>query len=280
MSKVKFHVFSNDGVIFKERDTITEQVKIVAEETYSVTPDTDEKAVDAIDKANAAERKGHSGAMRFILTALQNINPIYGGMGSERDEDGNIVKRLKQSTDEARKQANGFKEAFRDVVTSTMKPALLAKFKGDDIKATGHLTELRAKGVFAVSSSAARKFFYITGKLPCAYNADGKPDVTRALAVSAMQKIVSEIPEEESDSHTFAAKLRALIADWEKNNGRTEDPADMSALLGYLDQWRDDVRAAETSALMATTAAMLPSTRAYGEKESTVWQKEPAEALM
>lgn len=278
MGKIRFHEFANGSVIFREKDTFTDEVKIVDEVEYSATPDTDKEALGLIQRANSAARRGHSGAMRFILTALQNMNPLYAGRGSTVDEEGTIVFRNKMTTEEDRKDYNGYKEAFREASDGVLFPTLVEAFKGDDVKARAELKDLRGAGVFAVSASMARKFFWFTGKLPCAYDAQGKPDITRALAVSAMQKIIGEIPEEESDAHTFAAKVRALIKEWETKNGRTEDPADMSALLGYLDQWRDSVRAAETAALMASTGAMLPSTRAYEGAAAAVSVKpvEPA----
>lgn len=279
MAKIKFHEFSNGSVIFREKDSFTDEVKIVDEVEYSPTPDTDKEALSLIQRANTAARKGHAGAMRFILTALQNMNPAYGGMGSTKDEEGAILFRNKVTTEDDRKQLNGYKEAFRDASDALMFPILVEAFKGDDVKARAELKALRGAGVFAVSSSMARKFFWFTGKLPCAYDAQGKPDISRALAVSAMQRIIAEIPEEESDAHTFAAKVRALMKEWETKNGRTESPNDMSALLGYLDAWREQVRDAEIASLSATTGAMLPTTRAY-EGTTPAVSKPVEEALM
>lgn len=271
MATKTVHSFGNDEVTIKKIDTITGEVLKNGTELieYAHVPDNDSVAVSSLESEEKASRKAYAGAMRFILHALMGVDmKPYAGKGLVKDKDG-TQQRIVIDTQEKRDAVNGYRSAFRDAAKASAYPAILEMFKGDRTKADNKWAKWLASGSFAVAASNARKFFYFTGMLPCAYNADGTPDPRRALSVPAMLKIMREIPEQGSEKATFAGKLRALMQEWEEKGGRTEAPNDISALLGYLDMWRGQVLDAEIAARIASTGAMLPASRAFGESQVT-----------
>ena len=242
MATKTVHSFGNDEVTIKKIDTITGEVLKNGTELieYAHVPEDKGQAVSSLLAEEKATQKAYAGAMAFILPALMSVDMVpYAGKGLI-EEDG-VQYRMLIDTQDKRDAVNGYRSAFRDAAKAATYPALLEKYKGDTLQAGKVWAKWLASGSFAVAASNARKFFYFTGQLPCAYNADGTPDPRRALSVPAMLKIMREIPEQGREKATFAGKLRALMQEWIEKGGRAEAPNDISALLGYLDMWRSEV---------------------------------------
>lgn len=254
--------YGNEGVTIVSRRGDKVETEVYA---YAQTLTDDTECVKVIRAAANAETKAYRGAIRFVLLALQKM-PLYAGKGvtipvTIDGETGESKKGDAYRTpmdDVQRKAANSYKSAFRTSAAEVMMPILKGLHPKDETKADSEFSEMLKGGSFANAASVARKYFWLVGKLPCAHDAKGNPDISRALSVSAMQKIMAGIPEAPGDDQSYADKVRAMLAEFtEDHNKKPIDRATLGAMLAYLDQFSEKVAKAIEVSDMGTTNAVM-----------------------
>jgi hypothetical protein len=254
--------YGNEGVTIVTRRGDKVETEVYA---YAQTLTTDAECIKAMDAAEKAEIKAYRGAIKFVLQALQKM-PLYAGKGITvpvviDPETGESKKGDAYRTpmdDVQRKASNAYKSAFRQAAAEVMMPALRAKHPKDETLADAEFAEKLKGGSFANAASIARKYYWLVGKLPCAHDNKGNPDISRALSASAMQKIMAGIPEAPTVDQSYADKLRAMFGEWtEDNNKKPTDPTTLAAMLAYLDQFSDKVKHALDVSNAGATAAIM-----------------------
>lgn len=230
---------------------------------YAETVTDPVEAIKLIRKEVKAAESAYRGVIGFVLETLRSL-PQWAGKGQDVDIEQDVetgeervikVYRAKMETEADRKQANSFKQAFRTEIANQVLPTLRTLYK-DPVDADDELSTWLAGGTFAVAASKARKFYYVTGKLPCAYDKQGHPDISRALSIPAMDKIMAEFPERDSDKSTFVDKLRKLRKEWDDSKDRGE-VSDQAALFAALNDFTIKAEESYLKASQGLTAAIL-----------------------